>query len=470
MQLTFLGAAQTVTGSKFLLQMGPSRVLVDCGLFQGGRDLKDRNWSAFPVSPDSLDAVVLTHAHLDHSGYLPRLVRDGFKGPVYCTPATADLCKILLLDSAHLLERDAEFANRHGYSRHKPALSLYTVSDAEAALRLLRPVPSGTAFAVTTGGTAVFRPAGHILGASMVRIEHQGASVLFTGDLGRPNDPIMLEPAEPVRCDYLVIESTYGNRKHDTADVEQMLARVVTETARRGGVVLVPAFAVGRAQAILFHLHRLKSQGRLPGLPIYLDSPMAVDASDILCAHLDEHRLSADECRQVCGVAKYVRSAEESKMLDRRVMPMVLISASGMATGGRILHHLKVMAPDPRNTILLTGFQASGTRGAQLQAGAKELVIHGERVPVRAGVENMSMLSAHADADETMRWLHKFDVAPQRTFVVHGEANAAATLADRVRRELGWLAVVPSFAETVDLRPRAAESSMPRRSLQSNLD
>jgi metallo-beta-lactamase family protein len=452
MQLTFLGATQTVTGSKFLLQMGSSRVLVDCGLFQGGRDLKERNWSAFPVSPASLDAVVLTHAHLDHSGYLPRLVRDGFKGPVYCTPATADLCKILLLDSAHLLERDAEFANRHGYSRHKPALPLYKVSDAEAALRLLRPVSFGTAFAVTTGATAAFRPAGHILGASMVHIEHQGTSVLFTGDLGRPNDPIMLEPAEPAPCDYLVIESTYGDRKHDATDVEQMLAKVVTETAHRGGVILVPAFAVGRAQAILFHLHRLKSQGLLPSLPIYLDSPMAVDASDILCAHLGQHKLSANECRQVCGVAQYVRSAEDSKKLDHQAMPMVLISASGMATGGRILHHLKVMAPDPRNTILLTGFQASGTRGAQLQAGAKELAIHGEKVAVRARVENLPMLSAHADADETMRWLRKFEVAPQRTFVVHGEAHAAATFADRVRRELGWSAVVPSFAETVSLR------------------
>lgn len=451
MQLTFLGATRTVTGSKSLLRFGHSNVLVDCGLFQGERELRERNWGAFPIPPSSIDAVVLTHAHLDHSGYLPRLVRDGFRGPIHCTPATAALCEILLRDSAHLLERDADFANRHGYSRHKPALPLYTVADAEAGLRLLRPTEAGRPFQPVHDVSAMFRPAGHILGAAMVRLEHGGTSILFSGDLGRPDDPLLLEPAPPPPSDYLVVESTYGDRRHDRTDVESKLAEIVSATAARGGTVLIPAFAVGRAQTILYHLHRLKQQRRLPAIPIYLDSPMAVDASEILCEHIGDHKLKAQECRDLCSIAEYVRDAELSKALDHRAMPMIIISASGMATGGRILHHLKVMAPDPRNTVLLTGFQAAGTRGAQLRDGAREVSIHGERIHVRARVENLQMLSAHADADEIMRWLGNLRRPPRETFVIHGEPAAASNLEARIERELGWKVTVPSYAQNVGL-------------------
>jgi metallo-beta-lactamase family protein len=451
MRLTFLGATQTVTGSKSLLQIGASRVLIDCGLFQGGRELKARNWAALAVPPSTIDAVILTHAHLDHSGYLPRLVRDGFAGPVFCTPGTADLCEILLLDSAYLLERDAEFANRQGYSRHKPALPLYTVEDARAALRRLNPVAFGERFTPAAGAMAEFRMAGHILGAATVRIEDGTTRVLFSGDLGRRGDPIMLDPAPAPASDYVVVESTYGDRRHDRTDPDQRLAEIITATAARGGVVLIPAFAVGRAQTMLFHLHRLKSARRIPDMPVFLDSPMAVDASDIFCRHLPDHRLKEWECRAMCGVARYVRSVEESKALDRHAMPMIVISASGMATGGRILHHLKVMAPDARNTILLTGFQAAGTRGRQLMDGAAELTIHGQRVPVRARVENLPMLSAHADADEIVEWLGGANRAPRRTFVIHGEATAADALAARVARELGWHFTVPAFGQAAIL-------------------
>lgn len=451
MRLTFLGATQTVTGSKSLLQVGSTRVLVDCGLFQGHKELKDRNWAPLAVDPGTIDAVILTHAHLDHSGYLPLLVKNGFKGPVYCTPATRDLCEILLLDSGHLLERDAEFANRHGYSKHKPALALYTVADAQAALGLLRPIEFGKRFSAGARVTAQFLPAGHILGAAMAHVTHEGTSVLFSGDLGRAGDPIMLEPAQPPASDYLVVESTYGDRRHEKLDPEQKLADIIAKTAARGGTVLVPAFAVGRAQSLLYYLHRLKSAGRMAQIPVFLDSPMAVSASDIFCRHLGDHKLTETECTSMCSVAHYVRNAAESKALDHSAMPAVIISASGMATGGRVLHHLKVMAPDPRNTILLAGFQAAGTRGAQLLNGAKELSIHGQQVPIRASVEAMHMLSAHADADEIMGWLGRCPQPPKKTFVIHGESKAADCLSARMSAELGWNSTVPSYTQAVDL-------------------
>jgi len=451
MRLTFLGATQTVTGSKSLLQVGSTRVLVDCGLFQGHKELKDRNWATLAVDPGTIDAVILTHAHLDHSGYLPLLVKNGFKGPVYCTPATRDLCEILLLDSGHLLERDADFANRHGYSKHKPALALYTVADAQAALGLLRPVEFGKRFSAGAEVTAQFWPAGHILGAAMVQVTHEGTSVLFSGDLGRAGDPIMLEPAQPPASDYLVVESTYGDRRHEKLDPAQKLGGIITKTAARGGTVLVPAFAVGRAQSLLYYLHRLKSAGRMPQIAIFLDSPMAVSASDIFCRHLGDHKLTEAECSSMCAVARYVRSAEDSKALDHSAVPAVIISASGMATGGRVLHHLKVMAPDPRNTILLAGFQAAGTRGAQLMNGTKDLSIHGQRVLVRASVEAMHMLSAHADADEIIEWLGGFHHPPKCTFVTHGEAKAADCLSARISTELGWTSSVPSYAQAMEI-------------------
>jgi len=450
-RLNFLGATQTVTGSKSLLQIDGSKLLVDCGLFQGGRDLRERNWSRLPIPPATVDAVILTHAHLDHSGYVPRLVRDGFRGPIFCTPATADLCEILLLDSAHLMERDAEFANRHGYSRHKPASPLYTVADAEIALQHLRRVPFDRSFEPFAGARALFRSAGHILGASMVEVAAGRLRVLFSGDLGRPHDPIMLEPSAPPEADVLVVESTYGDRRHPTVDVDEYLARIITKTVGRGGSIVVPAFAVGRAQSILYYLERLKRAGRIPNIPVFLDSPMAVDASDVLCRHLENHKLDEAACRRICSVARYVRSVDESKALDHQTMPRIIVSASGMATGGRVLHHLKALAPDARNTVLLTGFQAAGTRGAELLAGARQLTVHGEVVPVRASVENLEMLSAHADVEEILSWLRRFPRPPRRTFVIHGEAHAAESLAARIDRELHWAVAVPSYGTSVEL-------------------
>lgn len=452
MFITFLGGVGTVTGSKYLLTNGETRILIDCGLFQGFKQLRLRNWQPFSIDPASINDVVLTHAHLDHSGYLPLLVRNGFAGRVLCTEATAELCKILLPDSGHLLEKDAEFANRHGFSKHHPALPLYTRKDAEACLAQLSPVPFGKALSLVKDCSLEFLPAGHILGASIVRIVAAGRTIVFSGDLGRPGSATMVDPSPVTGADYLVIESTYGNRIHDQRNPENALADVINRTAARGGTVVIPAFAVGRTQALLHHLARLKAEGRIPQMPIFLDSPMAVNASEIFCHYRKDHKLSPAECRAACEVARYVRDVEESKSLDAGAMPKIIISASGMATGGRVLHHLKRFAPDARNTILLTGFQAGGTRGASLEAGAEEVKIHGEHVQIRAEVVNLHMLSAHADANEILAWLRNFQSAPRKAFVTHGEPTPADTLRRRIEEELGWICAVPEQGEKVELR------------------
>ncbi len=451
MKLSFLGAAGTVTGSKYLLEVGERRVLVDCGLFQGLKALRLRNWERLPVPPDRIDAVILTHAHLDHSGYLPLLARDGFKGKVYCTSATRDLCSILLPDSGHLQERDAEFANRHGFSKHKPALPLYTEAEATASLRRFSPREFSAPFEIWPGFDVCFRPAGHILGAAFVEIRAGGTTLVFSGDLGRPGSLTMVDLAPPSQADYLIVESTYGGRSHDPVDPEDRLAVVIERTAGRGGVVLIPTFAVGRAQALLYHLYRLKSTGRIPDLPVFLDSPMAVNASKIFCDHLGAHRLTPDQCHALCNVAKYVNGVEESKALDRDPMPKVILAASGMATGGRVLHHLKVFAPVARNTILFAGFQAAGTRGAAMVAGAPTIKIHGEQIPIRAEVANLSMLSAHADREEILAWLSRLEKPPRRIFVTHGEPAAAAALQHDIEHKLGWDCRVALDQEQVDL-------------------
>lgn len=451
MRITFLGGVGTVTGSKYLVETGDRRFLVDCGLFQGYKQLRLRNWAAPPVTPSSVDAVILTHAHIDHSGYLPVFMRNGFAGPVISTAATRDLCAILLADCGHLFERDAEFANRYGFSKHRPALPLYTEAEGRQALDRFAPLALGTDRALAPDLTLCLTPAGHILGSAFVRLTGGGASLLFSGDLGRPNSATMNPPAIETRADYLLIESTYGNRKHETTDPEDVLADIVTRTAGRGGVVLIPAFAVGRAQTILYHLHRLKAARRIPDLPVFLDSPMAIDAGEIFAAHPHDHRLSPAECRATFRVARAVREAGESKALDRNSMPKVIISASGMATGGRVLHHLKVFAPDPRNTILFAGFQAGGTRGASMVAGAPAVKIHGAYVPVRAEVANLHMLSAHADADEILGWLRHFEAPPRHTFVTHGEPDAADALRHRIEEELGWSCSVPDYRDSAEL-------------------
>jgi metallo-beta-lactamase family protein len=451
LRLSFLGGAGTVTGSKFLVERGDHRLLVDCGLFQGFKTLRLRNWARFPVDPRQIDAVVLTHAHLDHTGYLPLLVKRGFGGPVFCSESTAEFCRILLPDSGYLQEKDAEYANRHGFSRHKPALPLYTYEDAIRALDRLEIIAFDRPHRMPGGAAALLRRAGHILGAGSVQLDWDGTRIVFSGDLGRYDDPIMVDPVSIEHADYLLVESTYGDRRHNQRAPEDALHEVIRETVGRGGTVVIPAFAVGRAQSLLFYLHCLKADGHMANVPVFLDSPMAVDASEVFCRQLKDHRLPAHECRAACGVARYVRSVEESKALTANPMPKVIVSASGMATGGRVLHHLKHYAPDARNTILFAGFQAGGTRGAAMVADAEHIKIHGQYVPVRAAVLNLDMLSAHADADEIMRWLRGFRTPPRTTFITHGEPTASDTLRHRIEEELGWPCLVPEHGQQVDL-------------------
>ena len=450
MRITFWGAAGTVTGSRFVVDAAGQRVLVDCGLFQGVKDIRQRNWDRFPVDPASIDAVVLTHAHIDHTGYLPGLVRDGFEGEVWCTPATAELCGILLPDAAHLQEEDARHANVRHSSRHRPALPLFTTEDAEAALTHLAPVPFGAGFEPAPGLHAEFSPVGHILGAACVRLDDGGTSVLFTGDVGRPVDPVMPAPAPRPAADYVVTESTYGNRRHADGDPMDELERVVVRTLGRGGSLLIPVFAVGRAQTVLHLLSRLRAAGRIPEVPTYLNSPMAVDATELFCAHLGEHRLTADECEAMCRGVRLVRTAEESKRISPRTGPQIVLAASGMASGGRVLHHLETLAPDHRNTVLFAGFQAAGTRGEAMLAGARSIKLYGVYVPVRAEIARIDGLSAHGDAAELTEWLGTA-AAPRRGYIVHGEPSAADAMRRTLRDDLGWSTHVPAHGEAAEL-------------------
>ena len=451
MKLRFLGAAGTVTGSRYLLESSQSRVLVDCGLFQGYKELRLRNWDRFPVPPAQLGAVVLTHAHIDHSGYLPRLAKEGFRGRIHCTEATAELCRILLPDSGRLQEEEAAFANRKSFSKHRPALPLYTEEDARQALKLLEPQSFSKSFSPVSGMDAIFAPAGHILGAASVRLSWKAASILFSGDLGRNRDLVMNPPAPPAPARYVVVESTYGDRLHGDGDPLEAIAAAVNRAASRGGVVVVPAFAVGRAQTLMYMVHLLKAARRIPNIPVYLNSPMAANVTTVFHRHRGEHRLSPEECDAMCDAARIVNTAEESKALNLRHGPMIIISASGMATGGRVLHHLKAFAPDARNLIMLAGFQAAGTRGGALAQGATEIKIHGEYVPVRAEVVNIDMLSAHADYREILAWLRAMQPQPREAFVTHGEPASADAMRRRIVDELRWTCRTPRQDESVEL-------------------
>ncbi len=454
MKLTFLGAAGTVTGSKYLIEDGGKRYLVDCGLFQGRKELRDLNWDDFPVDPASIHAVVLTHAHIDHSGYLPLLVKKGFRGDVYCSAATLDLCKILLPDSGRLQEEDAASANRHGYSQHAIALPLYTEDDAYAALAQLRAVPFGQPQVLDDEISFTLHRAGHILGAASITLRlGDGTTVVFSGDIGRDNDPVIKPPAHLQDADYLLVESTYGDRSHPQQDPMEAIGAVIHRTITRGGSVLIPAFAVGRAQLMMYYIHKLKEAGKIPAhLPVFLDSPMAINASELLQKHLADHRLAPDLCRAVCDVATYVGTPDDSKALDQNTaMPKVIISASGMLTGGRILHHLKYYLGDARHTVLLAGFQADGTRGHALARGDKEIKIHGAMWEVKAEIAALDTMSAHADREGLLRWLSHFRTPPRQTFIIHGEKAAADAFCDTLASTLGWNASVPAYLDSVDI-------------------
>jgi len=480
--ITFLGAAQTVTGSKYVLDNGSAKVLVDAGLFQGLKELRERNWQDLPVPVRELDAIVLTHAHLDHCGYLPRLVSQGFRGRVFCTAGTKDLCRLVLPDSGRIQEEDAANANRHRYSKHEIALPLYTEADALNAVALLQPVGYDRPMPVADGMELDFISAGHLLGSAYARIKTGGKTILFGGDLGRFSRPVLPDPTMVEHADYLLVESTYGNRVHDKDDNGEQLAALIKGTAQRGGKMIIPAFAIGRVEELLYWIKRLEEEKRIPVLPVFVDSPMAVDALaryserlqeldpelqpdqvDEIAPHgpaahepREQRRRQARQERDVCAFCtqrfRTIGSAQESKELTASKMPAIVISASGMATGGRVLHHLKAALPDPRNSVVFAGFQAEGTRGRRLVDGEREVKIHGQTIPVHAQVARLDSMSAHADSDEILHWLRGFKAPPTRTFLVHGEPPAMEALQARITSELGWNIHVPAWRERVDLQ------------------
>jgi len=463
-RLQFLGGTGTVTGSKYLVDTGKVRFLVDCGMFQGNKNLRLRNWEALPVRPSSLDHIFLTHAHVDHIGMLPVFVRDGFRGSVWSTEVTRELAEINLADAAHLQEEDARFANKKGFSKHKPALPLYTGEDVERAVPLIRSIDYRKPMDLPGGTKVMFHEAGHVLGSAMIEVSVPAAdgrtrSILFSGDLGRrdvvvDNDPFVIEKA-----DYILIESTYGDREHPDEDPEPELAEIINATAARGGSLVVPAFALGRTQILLYTLRGMKAKGAIPDLPVYVDSPMAISITEIYCRHIESLDRQAraifsatGECPMIFPNLHFLRSPAESKELNSQHFPCIIISASGMATGGRVLHHLKCRLPDPRNAVLFIGFQANGTRGQLLKDGAREIKIHGEQVPVRAQVRAVESFSRHADARELLHWLRGVRVPPRQAFVVHGEPESSAALAGEIRRALKWKVSIPEHLETIELK------------------
>jgi metallo-beta-lactamase family protein len=461
-KITFLGAAGTVTGSKYLIEAGWKRLLVDCGLFQGPQELTKRNWDRLPIDPATIDWVVLTHAHIDHTGYLPRLVRDGFHGPIFADAATHELCQLLLTDSAHLQEEDAAYAARKAYSSHKPPQPLYTVADAQAALKQFKDIPRADTFTMSPEFSVRTHDAGHILGSTWLEltITETGKQTLgvFSGDVGRYDQPILKDPEPPAHADFLLCESTYGDRDHGTASVPDELAGVINRVAKRGGMIVIPAFAVGRTQTLMYYLRELANVQRIPQLPVYVDSPMAISVTDIYARHREDHDLDfareeqqGDRDPLNLREVHMTRSVEDSKKINEVVAPCIIISASGMATGGRILHHLAKRLPDARSAVLLVGYQAEGTNGRALQDGAQYLRIFGEEVRVRAEIVTLDQLSAHAGRSELLRWLSGFSAPPRQTFLVHGEPNALEALRAGIATRFQWPVVVPAYLRTFDL-------------------
>ncbi|OFW42065.1 MAG: hypothetical protein A3J29_04925 [Acidobacteria bacterium RIFCSPLOWO2_12_FULL_67_14b] len=452
--LTFLGAARTVTGSKHLLEVDGQRILFDCGLFQGLKDLRLRNWAPLAVPPDTIHAVVLTHAHLDHTGWLPRLVAGGFRGKVHCTGGTLDLSRLILPDAARIQQEDARHANRHGFSKHHPALPLYTEEDATEALSRFQAHPFGTTVRVSDAIEVEFTNVGHLLGSSYVlarRTTGKGGRILFGGDLGRYGRPILPDPSPGVECDVLLVESTYGDRLHPAEDHMESLSLVVAETAARGGKLIIPAFAIGRVEELLYWLFRLEDEKRIPVLPIYVDSPMALEGLEFYRRRSDELDAEVPTMRRAAPRFTPVETADESKRLVQTAGPAIIIASSGMATGGRVVHHLFAELPDERNTVLFVGFQAVGTRGRNLIEGARYIKMYGQQVPVRAKIVKINGMSAHADSGEILRWLRTFPKAPQATYLVHGEPEAQDAMKARIVAELGWQVEVPVLGQKVDV-------------------
>jgi metallo-beta-lactamase family protein len=453
--LTFLGAARTVTGSKHLLNIDGQRVLFDCGLFQGLKELRQRNWSPLPVPPDSIDAVVLTHAHIDHSGWLPRLIAQGYKGPIHCTGGTADLCKLVLPDAAHLQEEDAKFANKRGYSKHQPAMPLYTKEDAAEALSRLKIAPFNKPITVRPGIDVEFTNAGHLLGSSYVHVTRQGKaagnSILFGGDLGRYGRPILPDPSPAVEADVLLLESTYGDRLHPAEDDGAALAKIVNETLARRGKLIIPAFAIGRVEELLYWLFKLEDQKRVPVMPIFVDSPMAIKGIEYYQARTNELDPGIEFIGKHLRRFTAVDSAKDSIALVQDDTPAIVIASSGMATGGRVVHHLFAGLPDPRNTVLFVGFQGAGTRGRQLIEGARHVKMYGQEVPVKAQIAKLNGMSSHADAGEIIKWLRTFPRAPKVTYLVHGELPAQEALKASIQKELSWNVEIPAHGQTVEL-------------------
>jgi len=459
-KITFLGAAGTVTGSKYLVEANGKRLLVDCGLFQGNKELRLRNWDRLPEEPSSIDWVVLTHAHIDHTGYLPRLIRDGFAGPVFCNSATRDLCAILLPDSAHLQEEDAEHAVYKGFSKHAKPLPLYTVEEAEEALKKLRVIPNDESVRISPEFSVRLHGAGHILGSTMIEltITENGKKtvVLFSGDIGRYDQPILNDPEPPVEVDYLLCESTYGDREHPSGEAYDTLDELINRVAKRGGAVVIPAFAVGRTQTLLYVLRQLEEWQRIPRLPVFVDSPMAITATALYRQHHEDHDLEFSREEKSgdplsCAHTVMARSREESKKIMKVTQPCLILSASGMATGGRVLYHLARRVGDSRNAVLLAGFQAEGTRGRALLDGVRTLRIHGEDVPVKAEVIQLNQFSAHADRKEILRWLSGMPKPPRQTFIVHGEPAAARALRSAIAEQFHWRATIPEYRQTFPL-------------------
>jgi metallo-beta-lactamase family protein len=461
-KITFLGAAGTVTGSKYLVEAGGKRLLVDCGLFEGPKELEQRNWQSLAVDPGTIDWLLLTHAHIDHTGYIPRIVRNGFRGPIYANAATIELCNLLLPDSAHLQEEDAQYIAKKGYSQHKPPLPLYTVADSQTALKQFKEIPRADPFTISPQFSARPHDAGHILGSTWLEltITENGKQtlVVFSGDLGRYNQPILKDPEAPTRADYLLCESTYGDRDHPTGSVADILADVIGRTAARGGVIVIPAFAVDRTQQIMYYLRELEDQKRIPQMPVYLDSPMAISVTDFYVRHREDHkpefvREEDSGERDPLNVREVhmMRSVEDSKKINQVNTPCIIVSASGMATGGRVLHHLAQRLPDSRNTVLLVGYQAEGTRGRALQDGTKVVNLFGQQVAVRAEIAIIGQLSAHAGKSELLRWLSGFQAAPKQTFLVHGEPVALNSLRDAVTSQFKWLVTIPAQLQSFDL-------------------